>query len=767
LTASEGGETSDEDDADADADETGDDGTSGDDDEGSDDPTAGDESSADSASAEDSNDEGDDSPSEDSGSSPTAFINEDGRVESGSNEFGIQGDWYVFSDGVTSDQSGNPYVDGAYCFTGQAPGDQDHGAHWGVGLGLDFNLVDGEKEAYEFEGKLNGFRMRLVGSAPTTPRLQFVNDLEADVTPFTLVTFDETLDYWVADAQVPFDWGVDNAGQRVDNGILYSLQILASGSNAEGPIDVCLTEFEPIYDPDHTGGEVTGGPYINSDGFMHAEENAFEIQGPVYAISDGVSSTQSGNPYEEGKYCVAGEFVGGDENWGAGIAFDLNRAPGEDRQPYLHDGKIEGFSIALSGSSPGNLRVQFVTNESQEGNQPFLAAQLNTTMRYRIDWAQVPTSWDVEDAGKEVDDAIYTLQVYLEGDKPGPFEVCVEEFLPGTASDLGIDAEPAEGSYNGSRTVDPAILVREYELWKAARFLDCDDGTACVPRDEGDCISEGVAYGMLLAVGFDDQDAFDKLWAYYEKHKNSNGVMNWQTDACGAVTSSGSASDGELDAAMALIQAGCKWGGTYESEASDLIAAIRNSEVTLCNDLTVLKPGDNFGGCNEANPSYFAPAYYRIFETMTGDSTWGDLIDDGYTWLATLQAQKDGLVPDWADAAGTPQSGERGDYGPDASRTPWRIATDYVWNDEPRAVTFLDNVSAHVDGNGGVQRLFTPNSNFRGGVALSGLHQSPAKAQEYTDAWLTTAADDGSYFPGTLRPIYLMLAAHQFPKDCN
>ncbi len=702
-----------------------------------------------------------------SGSSPGAFINPQGRVSADLNAFGIQGDWYAYGDGVTSDQTGNPYRDGAYCITGEAPGDEDFSAHWGAGIGLDLNSVGGEKQPYAFEGKLNGFKMTIVGTAPTTPRVHFVDGLENDVTPFTLVSFDESKTYWVAEARVPLEWDVDNAGQRVDGGELYSIQVLAPGAEAAGPIDLCITEFEPILDPNYTGPVIDDGPYINSDGYISADDNPFGIQGSVYAIGDGNSTSQSGNPYVEGKYCVAGEFSGAEADWGAGIAFDLNKAPSGNKEPYAHAGNIAGFRIGLSGNTPGSARVQFVINEPQEGNQPFLEAVLGATVGYRIDWASVPSSWDVADAGLKVGDSIYTVQVYLEGTVPGPFEVCVEEFAPVTASEISVSAGAAAAGYNGARTVDAALLEREYQLWKSRHFQDCGDGTACVPRDEGDCISEGVAYGMLLAVGFDDQDAFDKLWAYYGAHKNANGVMNWQTNACGSTISNGSATDGELDAAMALIQAGCKWGGNYQNEATTLIAAIRNSEVTTCNNKTVLKPGDNFGGCEETNPSYFAPAYYKVFQSLTGDSTWENLVNDGYTMLAALQAAMNGLVPDWSDADGNPQSGDRGSYGPDASRTPWRVATDYVWNNEPRAVTFLDSLSSYIDSNGGIPSLFEPNSNYRGALAMSGWHQTSTKAQEYTDAWLTTSVDDESYFPGTLRPIYLLLAAHQFPKGCN
>src|SRR5690606_3842672 len=208
------------------------------------------------------------------------------------------------------------------------------------------------------------------------------------------------------------------------------------------------------------------------------------IEGPVYAIGDGNSTDQSGNPYSDGKYCVSGEFSGADGDWGAGIAFDLNKPTGADKQPYAHQGTVAGFRIGLSGSTPGFSRIQFITNEPQSGDQPFLRAIPNTTLDYRIDWAQVPESWDVDNAGQEVGDSMYTVQVYLEGDTPGPFEVCVEEFLPLGPSEIGVDAEPAAAGYNGARTVDAAILAQEYQLWKARHFRDCGDGSACVPTGD-------------------------------------------------------------------------------------------------------------------------------------------------------------------------------------------------------------------------------------------------------------------------------------------
>lgn len=693
----------------------------------------------------------------------TLWINAQGHIDAAGNSFGIQGDWYAYGDGTTSTQSGNPYSDGKYCVTGTADGASDH---WGVGIGLDLNNT-GDKQPYEFSGKLTGFRIKFTGQVPAEARLNFVIDPDLGVNPFIGVTLGESVVYSIADAQVPFSWDVDNAGQRVDS-VLYSIQVLAPGDSAAGPIELCIEEFEPIFDAAAAPGGTQGTTFINSDGFVTADSNTYGVQGPIYAISDGNSTTQSGVPFEDGKYCVRGEFSGNADDWGAGIAFDLNHAPGADKQPFTPAGKVDGFRIGLSGNTPGSVRIQYVLNEPAEGDQPFLVGMMNQTAFYPISWAQVPTSWEVDNAGLEVGDSLYTVQVYLDGSEPGPFEVCVEDLAPILASEFTYMAPAAAAGYQGSQTIDPSLLAAEYAKWTKLHLQDCGDGSACVPREEGDCISEGVGYGMLLSVGNDDQTNFDKLWAYYSKNENGSGLMKWQTAACGASMNDGSATDGDLDAAMALIQAGCKWGGTYQDDAKTLINAISTSAVATCGSGAVLKPGNGFGGCMETDPSYIAPAYFKVFGSLTNDSVWQTLTDTGYQLLEANQTRKNGAFSDWSsDSGGTSAGSHSDDFGPDASRVPWRLATDYVWNGEARATALLDKFAAYVDAQGGPARAFTPNSNYRGGSAFSVIHKDAATAAKYRDAWLMTSADDDGYFPGTLRVVYMLLAANQFPQACN
>jgi endo-1,4-beta-D-glucanase Y len=228
------------------------------------------------------------------------------------------------------------------------------------------------------------------------------------------------------------------------------------------------------------------------------------------------------------------------------------------------------------------------------------------------------------------------------------------------------------------------------------------------PENNNDTVSEGTAYGMLYAVYMNDQPTFDGLWTFGKCRRKPNGLLSWHLDASGNVIDVNPATDADEDAAFALVMAGRQWGGAYMSEASTLIAAILANEVESGSN--VLKPGDIFGGSNETNPSYFAPAYYRVFAQVTNTPRWMDVLNKSYEVLEACANDQTGLVPDWCMASGGATRGSA--YGYDATRTPFRIAQDACWNNEPRAVAYLNRVATFFDGVGP--------SNIKDGYALTG-----------------------------------------------
>ena len=269
---------------------------------------------------------------------------------------------------------------------------------------------------------------------------------------------------------------------------------------------------------------------------------------------------------------------------------------------------------------------------------------------------------------------------------------------------------------------DNADVQASYDLWKETVITSEGAGGYLRVRkpDSGTVIdstvSEGIGYGMILAVYMNDQDLFDNLWKYEQLHLNSRGLMDWEIGPDGNVTDSGSgaATDGDEDMAWALVMADRQWGGqgslddTYLNYATELINLIWTHEVDHGRD-EMLKPGDQWGDVDVTNPSYFAPAYYRVFGQVTGrEADWNAVVDSSYEIinrsLNTARGNADnGLVPAWCDSNGTPVEAYTGaplHFQNDSTRTPFRIAQDYCYFGEPRAKEYLEKITAFYRGVG-------------------------------------------------------------------
>ena len=77
-----------------------------------------------------------------------------------------------------------------------------------------------------------------------------------------------------------------------------------------------------------------------------------------------------------------------------------------------------------------------------------------------------------------------------------------------------------------------------------------------VRRDQGDdTVSEGEAYGMLLAEAADDHAAFRRVWGWTRDHLQlRSGLFAFHANAAGQVISREPASDADLIIAWALLR---------------------------------------------------------------------------------------------------------------------------------------------------------------------------------------------------------------------
>lgn len=228
-------------------------------------------------------------------------------------------------------------------------------------------------------------------------------------------------------------------------------------------------------------------------------------------------------------------------------------------------------------------------------------------------------------------------------------------------------------------------------------------------------VSEGIAYGMLISVNMNDRLLFDDLWNYYYAHRDPDGFMIWILDSTGAplvingfTIGTGGATDADQDAAYALILANAQWGSSgtinYLSEAVSLVNKIYQYEIDSTYHL--VKSGNEPGGIYRVNCSYFAPAYYRAFEYITGNPGWTLVRNACYNFLLFRADANTGLVPDWCLPNGEPMPpcpppySCRFTYFYDATRTPLRIAMDYIWHGEPLAYLYCKKVSMFAQSQG-------------------------------------------------------------------
>jgi len=267
------------------------------------------------------------------------------------------------------------------------------------------------------------------------------------------------------------------------------------------------------------------------------------------------------------------------------------------------------------------------------------------------------------------------------------------------------------------RQADAADARAAFERWRdeivtsdgargglRTRRPDTPDGQA------NSTVSEGIAYGMLISVMFDDQAMFDGFWTYARCFLNKSGLMDWYIAPDGQKPIAvGAASDADEDMAWALIMADRQWGGggslgeSYISIARRLIEAIYETEVDHDRWPDMFLPGDDWRGRDVFNPSYFAPNQYRLFGEVSGkQGDWQRVVDRGYEVIErslndASGNRESGLVPAWCDSAGTPVEafpGAMTNYQYDSARLPFRMAQDVAFYRDARAQAYLGKTSA-------------------------------------------------------------------------
>lgn len=316
------------------------------------------------------------------------------------------------------------------------------------------------------------------------------------------------------------------------------------------------------------------------------------------------------------------------------------------------------------------------------------------------------------------------------------------------------------------------------ELWSRYKQYTLEPGSMRTLDKTQNSIttSEGQSYTMMRAVWMDDMDTFDKSWKWTKDNlQRDDYLMSWkfgehEDGSYGIleeVNGQNTATDADVDIAIALLMAAGRWKEpSYKWDALAIISNIWKNEVVIINDKPVLV-ANNIEQFNTesviVNPSYLSPYAYRIFAKADPTNNWSGLVDSSYELLfaasdSTLDTgTSSGLMPDWVRidrATGNviPSPEFTSNYGFEALRTPWRLALDYSWYNEPRAKEVMSKFSTLYEG-------YTKNDKIYGVYTHDGKpavdYETPAMyggAQAYFDVMHPEIADE--YFTKKLTNYY-------------
>jgi len=258
-----------------------------------------------------------------------------------------------------------------------------------------------------------------------------------------------------------------------------------------------------------------------------------------------------------------------------------------------------------------------------------------------------------------------------------------------------------------------------------------------------DVRTEGLSYGMIIAVELDKKQEFDALWNWsktYLYHASpthpSYGFFSWQGRTNGETMSEFVAPDGESYYTMALYFAANRWGSgqgiyNYKQQADELLSNLRHRALIDGKLSMQMRGGSNrtlnvsagplfneqhkmvlFTPSTErpqfTDPSYHLPAFYELW------ARWGPPQDRQF-WLDAAQASRSffqlvanpatALTPDYANFDGSVVTNgwNRGadNFRYDAFRTAGNWSVDWSWwAKDPRERELSDKLQAFFESKG-------------------------------------------------------------------
>ncbi|MFC4030096.1 glycosyl hydrolase family 8 [Streptomyces polygonati] len=296
-------------------------------------------------------------------------------------------------------------------------------------------------------------------------------------------------------------------------------------------------------------------------------------------------------------------------------------------------------------------------------------------------------------------------------------------------------------------TLSDATVQAKLDTYWNAFFTSTDDtkrlyypagsnaqGPMAYIEDTGntDVRTEGMSYGMMIAVQMDKKAQFDALWNWaktFMQHTSGSraGYFCWEATLGGSCEDDNPATDGEEYFATALFFAGHRWGDgsgiyDYTDQANaildvmlhkqDMNGGVVDSVTDMFDATTKLPVFVPFGSSAQfSDPSYDLPAFYDLWarwadgyqgQQAADRQFWSDAAQAGRAYFAKATNSATGLAPDYAEFTGAPNNtGNHGDFRFDAWRTAVNWSVDQAWwADDTSSSTLTDRLQSFFETQG-------------------------------------------------------------------
>lgn len=318
-----------------------------------------------------------------------------------------------------------------------------------------------------------------------------------------------------------------------------------------------------------------------------------------------------------------------------------------------------------------------------------------------------------------------------------------------------------------------------------------------------DVRTEGMSYGMMIALQMNKKTEFDALWNWAMTYMYisdpghpSYGYFSWSCKTDGSPNEETAAPDGEEYFVMALYFAANRWGSgsgiyDYKAHADRLLSMMRHRAEK--SGMTKFGPRTVGPEVNEAakmirfvpvttrgdftDPSYHLPAFYELW------ARWGPAEDRDF-WAQAAEASRaffsktsdatTGLSPNYANFDGTPHATRNPQsviFGYDAFRTASNWSVDWSWwKKAPQEQELSNRIQSYFFSQGladygdeyTLQGRLLETDHATGLVAtnaVASLAATHAHAREFVEALWNAPVPEGRYryYDGML---YLMSLLH-------